>query len=239
MTDATDVPGAAPHPPRVLIADDHQLLCEGLCGMLAPEYGVAGSVHDGREVAAQVLRLAPDAVLLDVGLPGRSGLEVARELGRLAAPPAIVMLTMHADRVYADEATRLGARGYVLKVATSDELKLALDTALAGGTYVTPLVRRHIARVEATPMCPGADGSGSRVGSAAACASDGAELLTPRQLEVLGLVVQGRTNGEIAERLAIGIKAVEFHRMRIKRTLGLQSNAALVRFAVARGLAEG
>jgi len=208
--------------PRLLLADDHSLLCEGLRSILEPANDVVGIVHDGREVAAAVERLRPDLVLLDISLPGRNGLELAREL-RVTYPELhLMMLTMHAERLYADEALRAGARGFMLKLASGAELRFAVSEVLAGRTYVTPLLPAASAAVPAgDPTAP--------------LATD-AHALTPRQVEVLRLIGRGLTTAEIAHELAVSEKAVEFHKARLKRALGLSSNASLVRYAVANGL---
>ncbi len=208
--------------PRVLLADDHPLMCEGLRSILEPPNRVVGVVHDGREVAGAVTRLAPDLVLLDISLPGRNGLELARELRETHPAVLTMILTMHSERLYADEALRAGARGFVVKLAAGSELRFAVSEVLAGRTYVTPLV--------SSGPGLGAPGEPGGVGDA------GAYGLTPRQVEVLRLLARGCTTAEIANELAVSQKAVEFHKARIKRALGLSSQAALVRFAVANGI---
>lgn len=203
---------------RLLLADDHPMMCEGLRAILEPENQVVGVVHDGREVPGAVTRLEPDLVLLDISLPGRNGLDLARELHRTHPELKTMILTMHSERLYADEALRAGARGFVVKLAAGSELRFAVSEVLAGRTYVTSLV---------------SGGGGDAAGGAPAAGAHG---LTPRQLEVLRLLARGCTTAEIANELGVSQKAVEFHRARIKRTLGLTSQASLVRFAVANGV---
>ncbi|MBX6330802.1 MAG: response regulator transcription factor, partial [Gemmatimonadaceae bacterium] len=125
---------------RLLLADDHPMMCEGLRAILEPENQVVGVVHDGREVPGAVTRLEPDLVLLDISLPGRNGLDLARELHRTHPELKTMILTMHSERLYADEALRAGARGFVVKLAAGSELRFAVSEVLAGRTYVTSLV---------------------------------------------------------------------------------------------------
>jgi DNA-binding NarL/FixJ family response regulator len=202
-----------------MLADDHSLLCEGLRGLLEPDNEVIGIVHDGREVVAAVQRLEPDLVMLDISLPGKDGLTLARELHAVRPEQRVMILTMHADRLYADEALRAGARAFVLKLASGSELRFAVSEVLAGRTYITPL------------LASAAGGSGQNE-AGASLATDGPPL-TARQLEVLQLVGRGLTTLEVAHELGVSEKAVEFHKARIKKALGLSSNAALMRYAVA------
>jgi len=205
--------------PRLLLADDHSLLCEGLRGILEPDNEIVGIVHDGRDVMAATERYEPDVVILDISLPGKDGLTLARELRAARPGQRVMILTMHADRLYADEALRAGARAFVLKLASGSELRFAVSEVLAGRTYVTPLLAS--AAGASGPDAPGAS-----------LATDGPPL-TARQLEVLHYVGRGLTTLEVAHEMGVSEKAVEFHKTRIKKALGLSSNAALMRYAVA------
>jgi DNA-binding NarL/FixJ family response regulator len=184
---------------------------------------VVGVVHDGLEVTDAINRLEPDLVLLDISLPGVNGLELARTLKRTHPDLKTMILTMHSDRLYADEALRAGALGFVVKLASATELRFAVAEVLAGRTYVTPLVSTST------------EAAAQEVSDAGASAGAG-HALTPRQLEVLRLLARGAATTEIAQELGVSVKAVEFHRARLKRALGLSTNAALVRFAVAKGI---
>ncbi|HEX5180879.1 MAG TPA: response regulator transcription factor [Gemmatimonadaceae bacterium] len=208
--------------PRLLLADDHSLLCEGLRGLLEPDNDVVGVVHDGRDVVETVERLDPDLVMLDISLPGKDGLTLTRELRAVRPDQRIIILTMHAERLYADEALRAGARAFLLKLASGAELRFAVSEVLAGRTYVTPLLAS-------------AAGASTSADAATSLATDGPPL-TARQLEVLQLVGRGLTTFEVAQELGVSEKAVEFHKTRIKKTLGLSSNAALMRYAVAHNI---
>lgn len=231
-------------PLRIVIADDHALVCEGLRAMLSPPHHVVGVVHDGRDVLHAVTQLRPDVLLLDISLPGLNGLAVLRELRERVSGLEVIVLTMHTERVYADEAMAAGAAAYVLKSSSSSELLFALGEAMAGRKYVTPLLRRYPG--DDASLAVG-DESGSPLGADGPPGGEErrdrrlramASTLTARQREVLVLLAQGHSTAEIAERLGISVKTVEFHRHAIRRTLGLTSQAALVRFAVAAGLVE-
>ncbi|HEX6643784.1 MAG TPA: response regulator transcription factor [Gemmatimonadales bacterium] len=202
--------------PTLILADDHALMTEGLRAMLEPDHEVLDVVRDGSTVVSAVSFHRPDLILLDISLPGRSGIEIATEIHERFPDTRILMVTMHAERIYADEALRSGASGYVLKLARAEELRHAIQEVLAGREYVTPLLTDPAAAARTAPA--------------------GIEALTERQREVLRLLARGRTSHEIAEMLSVSPKAVEFHRVRIKKALGLNSTAALVRYAVAEGL---
>lgn len=209
--------------PRLLLVDDHALMAEGLRAMLEPEHEVVGVISDGAEVLAGVEIHRPDIVLLDLSLPNRGGLEIAAELRKQHPGVRVLIVTMHADRIYADEALKLGASGYVLKLARAEELRFAISEALHGRQYVTPLLSE----------------SGLQHGEQLrprGLQEPGLEALTARQREVLRLVAKGATTQAIADELHVSTRSVEFHRARIKRVLGLSSTAALVRYAAAEGL---
>ena len=210
--------------PTLILVDDHALMTEGLRAMLEPEHEVVEVVRDGTHVVAAVDFHRPDLVLLDLSLPGRSGLEIAAELRTRFPATRVLIVTMHAERIYADEALRAGASGYVLKLARAEELRHAIAEALAGRQYVTPLLTEHTSA------------SAGRIEPRGIPDASGVDALTERQREVLRLIARGRTTQEIAEALAVSPKAVEFHRVRIRKVLGLSSTAALVRYAVAEGL---
>ena len=209
--------------PRILIADDHALVAAGLRAMLEPAHEVVQVVANGLDVVAAVEMHSPDLVLLDISLPGRSGMEVAKDLAAHPSKVRFLMLTMHADPIYADEAIASGASGFVLKMAAPDELRFAIAQALAGKIYVTPRLPRQ-SEVRTAPKSLEAE-------SALAA-------LTGRQRQILKLIAKGWSLKDIADDLGINVRSVEFHRNRIRQTLGLSSTAALVRFAIAEGLVK-
>lgn len=209
--------------PRLLLVDDHALMVEGISAMLNADHDIVGVEGDGRSALGAVTRLKPDVVLLDLSLPGRSGLEICADIRKQHPEVAVVIVTMHADRIYADEAIKVGALGYVLKSARAEELRLAIAEAMAGRKYLTPALKE-------------AEALQARLDPRGHPATGGLTALTPRQREVLVMIARGRTAEEIAEELGLSARSVEFHRARIKHILGLNSTAALVRYAVTEGL---
>jgi DNA-binding NarL/FixJ family response regulator len=205
---------AAPPRPRVLLAEDHLLVREGLRQLLGEHVEVVGAVGDGRTLLASADSLRPDIVLLDISMPQLNGFDAARQLQRAGSPARVIFVTMHADPDYVQAAFRAGARGYVVKSAASSELLAAIDAAMRGELYVSP-------QLAAAPGAPG-----RMLG----------DPLSPRQREVLQLVAEGRTAREIAEILALSRKTVEFHKASIMRLLGLHTTAELTRYALDHGL---
>lgn len=210
--------------PRLLIAEDHALVAAGLRVMLEPVHEVVEIVANGMDVMAAVARVQPDLVLLDISLPGRSGMEVGRELAARTPKVPFVMLTMHADPIYADEAIASGASGYVLKMAAPEELRFAIAQALDGKVYVTPRLAVGGETGETVPPNLNAD--------------TGLAALTGRQRQILKLIAKGWSVRDIADDLGINVRSVEFHRDSIRKRLGLTSTAALVRYALAHGLVK-
>jgi two-component system, NarL family, response regulator NreC len=206
---------------RLLIVDDHQLVRSGLRRLLEEEEDIA--VEDEAGNAYDAVRLArlhkPDVILLDVVMPGGSGLDAIPEI-RSAAPDAkILTLSMQDDPSYVRQAFAAGASGYVLKEAADDELLAAVREVAEGGNYVDPQL-------------------GARLAAAAATASDeaAADPLTEREHEVLRLLALGHTNQEIAQMLYLSVRTAETHRARIMQKLGLSTRADLVRYAIDHGV---
>lgn len=198
----------------VLIADDHPLVSHGLRELLRATYSVVGTVGDGREVHDAVARTRPDVLLLDLSMPHRNGLELIPEL--VAAFPAlrILVVTMHLDRTLADLALRGGAHGFIPKGASADELTQAIEEVLQGEIYVSPQIPRR----------------GFRDG--AALDDPTLDRLTPRQRQILELIGQGKSSVEIAEALSLSPRTIEFHRAQIRKSLGISSEAGLLRYAI-------
>lgn len=208
---------------RILLADDHSLMLEGLTRLLANDFEVVGTATDGRMLLAEAGRLHPDVVLLDVGMPEMNGIEAARRLGKTHPEIKIVFISQQLDPAYLHAAFNAGAMGYVAKQSAATELVRAIRLALKNRYYVTPLaVRDKFLR-------PGADPSSNPA------AMFGAEL-TPRQREVLQLVAEGKSSKEISVALKISTKTVEFHRNCLMDELGLHTTAELTRYALARGI---
>ena len=205
--------------PRILIADDHNLLLEGYRLMLEPEFELAGSVEDGQALLTEAQRLKPDIILLDISMPLLNGIDAARQLSKCLPAAKLIFVTMHADADYVTEAFRAGASGYLLKRAAASELLNAIRETLKGNRYVSPLVTRNsLDGWTATPVSKHSDD------------------LTNRQREVLQLVAEGRSRKEIAAILNISVKTVEFHKAALTRELQLESTADFTRYAIEHGI---
>jgi DNA-binding NarL/FixJ family response regulator len=215
--------------PRVLLADDHTLVLEGLRRLLESEFELLDSVEDGRALLEAAPRLQPDVILLDISMPLLNGIDAARQLRGRLPRVKLIFLTMHAEAEYVVEAFRAGASGYLLKRSAASELISAIRQVLRGQRYVTPLVtgalREAGARRTRTIRRPDAP-------------AEPVVLLTPRQREVLQLVAEGRATKEIASILNISSKTVEFHKSRIMEALSLHSTAELTRYAIRAGILQ-
>ena len=210
---------------RLLLADDHALMLEGLLRLLSGEFEIVGKVTDGRSAVEEAKRLNPDVVVLDVSMPELNGIEAAREAARqlnaILPSAKIVFVTQQLDPAYVHAAFAAGAMGYVAKQSAARELVEAIRMALNNRYYVTPLVRQT-----------GAERNSANTNPAELF---GAEL-TPRQREVLQLVAEGKSTREISTALNITVKTVEFHRNNLMDELGVRSIAELTRYAVSRGI---
>ncbi len=207
--------------PRVLVADDHTLVVEGLRKILEPDCDVVGAVEDGRSLLAAAERLQPDIILLDISMPLLNGLDAARGLRNAVPDAKVIFVTMHADATYVSGAFRAGASGYVLKRCASMELLNAIHEVLKGRTYITPLIRKDI---------PGAF-PGWPLGSGEASGE-----LTGRQREVVQLVAEGHPDKKIAAILGISRKTVAFHKANVMRRLAIRSTAELTKYALDHGI---
>lgn len=206
--------------PRVLIADDHTLVVDGLRKILEPECQVVGAVEDGRSLLAAAEKLKPDIILLDISMPLLNGVEAARRI-RAAVPGArMIFVTMHADATYVAGAFRAGASGYVLKRCASVELLKAINQVLSGRAYVTPLIGKDLGELPGWAL-----GAGEASGE-----------LTVRQREVVQLVTEGHSVKEIAAILNISSKTVAFHKTNVMRRLGIRSTAELTKYALEHGI---
>lgn len=201
---------------RILIADDHAMICAGFRKLLEPEYEVVGSVGDGHALLKTAADLRPDLVLVDVGMPLLNGLDAGRELKRLLPQVKLIFLTMNPDPDVASEALRIGASAYLLKSSQQEELLLAVRQALRGVSYVTPQVERAMEEnFIRDPKC-----------------MDRPRELSERQREVLQMLAEGRSMKEIAHVLNISLRTVRFHKYRVMEELGIRSNAELVQYAI-------
>jgi DNA-binding NarL/FixJ family response regulator len=205
--------------PRVVVAEDHALFSQGLRAMIGEEYRIVAVVPDGAEVVTAVQRHRPDVLLLDLSLPHRTGMDILGDLEGLDPPVRVVVLTMHVDPVLVDAAIRLGAAAFVPKDSGVDELRTAIAEVLDGRRYVSPRLPRR-----------GLRGPADRLGF---------ERLTPRQQEIVRMIGQGRTSEDMAATLGLSPHTISFHRKNIRRQLGLDSDWAVLRYAILVGLSEG
>ena len=205
----------------ILLADDHHIVRQGLVKLLEAEsrFKVVGQASDGREAIRMAEELKPDIVVMDVGMPSLNGIEATRRVTHKLASTKVVILSMYKREEYAVQALRAGAMGFVVKESAVDELVQAVDTVMAGKTYLSPALGLKVP----TP------GRGRE-------AKSPFEMLTPREREVLQLIAEGHTNKQIAKQLFISVKTVETHRLHIMQKLDLHDVASLTRYALTHGL---
>jgi two-component system, NarL family, invasion response regulator UvrY len=184
--------------PRVLLTDDHDALLQSLRAMLSSRYDVVGVAHDGAELLALLRTTPADCLLLDLAMPGRSGLELLPDLRALAPQLRVLIVTMHADRLLADAALRAGARGYMPKDSGAAELAEAIDAVLDGRTWISPRV----------PAAEAGDSMALVTG------------LSPRQVDIARMMAEGRSPADIEAALGVSETALAFHVSRIERALG-------------------
>jgi len=204
--------------PRVLLADDHRMVAEGLKGLLVEEFELVGIVEDGRALVAAARKLRPDVIVADISMPQMNGIDALAHLKRDNPAVRVVFLTMHRDAAYARRALEAGASGFVLKHSAPAELVLALRAALQGRTFITPDLAAEVFRTakdkDADPLAT----------------------LTPRQREILQFLAEGKSAKTIAAALGLSARTVEFHKYTLMDALGMESSAELIRFAVKHGL---
>ena len=207
--------------PRVLIADDHRILAEGVRSLVEPEFEVVGIVDDGRELVEAAKQLQPDVIVADISMPSLNGIEAAVQLRDSGVTSKIVFLTQHREVAYARRAIEAGAAGFVLKHSVATELVTAIREALLGQTYITPMIAGELLDSYRT------NDSGE---------DDSMHRLTPRQREVLQLIAEGHSAKQIAELLKISTRTAEAHKANILKALGLQNTAELVQYAIRNGI---
>jgi len=208
---------------RVLLVDDHAVVREGIRMVLdaQPQIEVVGEADGGEEAVRLVPTLGPDVVVMDVGMPRLGGIEATRRIRRAHPAVQVVILTAHDNEEYLFETLRAGAVGYILKKAAAIELVAAIEAAARGEPYLYPSVARLLVRDYLQRADAGADPP---------------ETLSEREREVLRLVAEGRTNREIADALFLSIKTVQTHRAHVMEKLHLRDRAALVHYAMRKGL---
>ena len=208
---------------RVLLADDHRIVAEALTKLLEPEFELVGIVDDGLALLDAVARLEPDVIVSDIGMPELNGVDALEELKKVNPNVKVVFLTMHRDLAYARRALDAGALGYVLKHSAADELVLAVRSAAVGRMFITPSIAGPILNA-----FKGGDGADF----------DPVRKLTLRQREIMQLLAAGNSAKTIAKRLKISPRTVEYHKYSMMETLGVSSNAELIRFALKYGVAD-
>lgn len=207
------------HQTRVLIVDDHPMVAEGIEAIFETydDVAVVGTLSSGQEALDSVGALSPDVVLLDLNMPGMSGLTATEMILEQRPDTKILILTMHDSAEYINTALSHGASGYVLKDVPTEEIKTAIDSVMQGKQY----------------LCTGAEASLKPK------ISDGREPLTSREQTILLELAQGKSNRDVAEELNISVHTVETHRKNIKRKLGISSTAGLTRYALEHGVLQG
>ncbi len=210
---------------RILLADDHGIVRRGLKSLLESRSGleVIGEAADGLEALRLCGELTPDLLIIDISMPKMNGIEVASRVQKLDRPPGIIILSMHADESYIMRALGAGARGYLVKDATDEDLLPAVKAVAAGKPFFSPavsaiLMEDYVRQLRTRGL------------------SDSYELLTDREREVLQLLAEGRSNKEVAALLDVGLSTVETHRANLMQKLSLHNTAEIVLYAVRKGI---
>ena len=205
---------------RLLLADDHKIVLDGLRSLLEPEFDLAGTVEDGRALVSAAEKLRPDVIVVDISMPLLNGIEAVRQIKKIDSQVKVVFLTMHPDVTYAIRAFEAGASGYVLKHSASSELITAIHEAIKGRTYVTPMIAGELVQAY----------KGGTYRQA-----EEAQQLTQRQREILQLLAEGNSAKEVANLLNISPRTVEFHKHSLMTKLKLKTNSALIQYAIKHG----
>jgi DNA-binding NarL/FixJ family response regulator len=207
----------------IVVVDDHQMMRQGLCALIKeqPDFQVLGDAGNGEEGLKLVERLHPDVIVLDMAMPGINGVEVARRVAQNSPKCAVVILSMYAAEGYVREAIEAGAKAYVLKQDSADELVGAIREAIAGRHYIS----RGLTKKAVNSYV----GMSSHLGGQY-------QNLTARERQVLQMVAGGNTSAEIAAKLFISQRTVEFHRANIMRKLGINTQHELTRYCIEQGI---
>jgi DNA-binding NarL/FixJ family response regulator len=210
---------------RVLLIEDHTMVRQGLRRLLEtnPDVQIVGEVGNGRAALEAAERLRPAVAVIDISLPGLNGIEVTRQLARVAPDIKVLILSMHADEAYVRQSLQAGATGYLLKDADEQDLQRAVMALSVGGSYFSPSVSRLVLE--------GYLNQGRHP-------ADELEVLSDREREVLQLVAEGKSNKQVAHALDVAVSTVESHRKHIMEKLNLHNTAEMVRFAVRKGIVQ-
>ena len=207
--------------PRVLLADDHRMVSEGLKSLLTDEFQLVGMVEDGRAMVEAAKKLRPDVIVSDITMPHLNGIDALPRLKKDNPDIKVVFLSMHQNAAYARRALQAGALGFVLKHSAPAELVMAIRAALKNKTFISPALAGEV--LQSVPK--------GQTGSV-----ELSESITPRQREILQLLAEGQSAKEIAAALAISARTVEFHKYQIMEAHDLHSSAELVHFAIKHGI---
>ena len=207
--------------PRILLADDHTVILDGLRSILESDFEIVGAVNDGRSLVTAFKELRPDLVLSDITMPLLNGLEAARKIKKADPRARIIFLTMHPDVALAKEALRAGGSGYLVKHSPASEIVTAIRQVLQGRVYLSPLVTKEVldsfmADVEDPGQLPSA--------------------LSEREREVLQLVAEGHSHKDVARTLGISVRTAQYHRYNIMEKLGLRTAPELTKYAIKQGI---
>ncbi len=220
-------PAHAAQKTRILIADDHAIVREGIRMILQsqPDFEVVGEAPDGEEAVRMSEALKPDIVVMDISMPTLTGIEATQKIKRALPGTHVLILTMHEEESYVFQLLRLGAAGYVLKRAAATDLVDAIRAAARGEAFLYPTVARSVVQDYLERMQAG-EGKERYDG------------LTDREREILVLIADGLTNSQIADKLFISVKTVQTHRAHVMEKLDLHDRSLLVRYAVRKGLIQ-
>ena len=214
---------------RVLLADDHTIVRQGLRALLEaePDIIVVAEAATGREAVQLAKKLLPEVVVMDIAMPTLNGLEATRQISRDVPGAKLLVLSSYDDDEYVRQVTDAGAVGYLLKQTAATDLIRAVHEAREGNAFFSPAIARRLAASSRETVANGTTGRPQT------------SLLTSREAEVLQLIAEGRANKQIAAELSISIKTVEKHRQRVMNKLNIHDTASLTRYAVSKGIVEG
>ncbi|MEL6225387.1 MAG: response regulator transcription factor [Pseudomonadota bacterium] len=203
---------------RLLIADDHRLVLEGLasCLEVSERLEIVATAENGPDVITRAAEHKPDVALIDINMPGMTGLEVTRELVEQQPHVKILIVSMHDNPEYISSALSLGAKGYVLKDVSASEIETAIEAIYSGGTYLSSGASERLVQRDAPSV--------------------GCVKLSAREQDVLVRLAEGRSNKEVAAELDISVRTVETHRKNLKRKLAIPTTAGLTRYVIQNGL---
>lgn len=203
--------------PRIILADDHRMFAEGLRALLTESYDIVRIVEDGEALLAAVEEEAPDLVITDLSMPKLNGIECVLKLRESTPDLKVILLTMHEEVSLATNAIRAGASGYLLKHGGAKDVLQAVELALQGGTFISPQIERDVKVAVST-------------------GANTERALTPRQREIVTLFVEGLSAKQVAMRLSLSRRTVEFHKYQAMERVGVTTNAALISYALKHGI---